>query len=69
MHSWWLLLLLFCFLGLDDIRVGIDLPTIEVQFEDLNVEAEASVGTRALPTFANFMVNIVEVSIGTSFHI
>ncbi|KAL9331856.1 hypothetical protein ACSQ67_001466 [Phaseolus vulgaris] len=41
-------------------RVGIDLPTIEVQFEDLNVEAEASVGTRALPTFANFMVNIVE---------
>ncbi|KAK8473550.1 hypothetical protein PHAVU_001G166400 [Phaseolus vulgaris] len=41
-------------------RVGIDLPTIEVRFEDLNVEAEASVGTRALPTFANFMVNIVE---------
>ncbi|ESW34612.1 hypothetical protein PHAVU_001G166300 [Phaseolus vulgaris] len=41
-------------------RVGIDLPTIEVRFENLNVEAEASVGTRALPTFANFMVNIVE---------
>ncbi|KAK8473548.1 hypothetical protein PHAVU_001G166000 [Phaseolus vulgaris] len=41
-------------------RVGIDLPIIEVRFENLNVEAEASVGTRALPTFANFMVNIVE---------
>jgi len=48
---------------LDNIRVGIDLPTIEVRFENLNIEAEARVGTRALPTFTNFMVNIVEVSI------
>ncbi|KAK7815871.1 pleiotropic drug resistance protein 1 [Quercus suber] len=29
-------------------RVGIDLPTIEVRFEHLNVEAEAHVGGRAL---------------------
>ncbi|KAJ1416661.1 P-loop containing nucleoside triphosphate hydrolase [Sesbania bispinosa] len=41
-------------------RVGIDLPTIEVRFEHLNIEAEAHVGSRALPTFTNFMVNIVE---------
>uniref|UniRef100_A0A7N2R4K9 ABC transporter domain-containing protein n=2 Tax=Quercus lobata TaxID=97700 RepID=A0A7N2R4K9_QUELO len=41
-------------------RVGIDLPTIEVRFEHLNVEAEAHVGGRALPTFFNFSVNIVE---------
>ncbi|RDX94397.1 Pleiotropic drug resistance protein 1 [Mucuna pruriens] len=41
-------------------RVGIDLPTIEVRFENLNIQAEARVGTRALPTFTNFMVNIVE---------
>nr|POF16093.1 pleiotropic drug resistance protein 1 [Quercus suber] len=41
-------------------RVGIDLPTIEVRFEHLNVEAEAYVGGRALPTFFNFSVNIVE---------
>ncbi|KAK7336923.1 hypothetical protein VNO77_17476 [Canavalia gladiata] len=41
-------------------RVGIDLPTIEVRFQHLNVEAEVHVGTRALPTFSNFMVNIVE---------
>ncbi|KAG5086473.1 hypothetical protein JHK82_053870 [Glycine max] len=41
-------------------RVGIDLPTIEVWFENLNIEAEARVGTRALPTFTNFMVNIEE---------
>ncbi|XP_061343398.1 pleiotropic drug resistance protein 1-like isoform X3 [Gastrolobium bilobum] len=41
-------------------RVGIDLPTIEVRFEHLNIEAEAHVGSRALPTFTNFMVNIVD---------
>ncbi|WJX84449.1 hypothetical protein P8452_67025 [Trifolium repens] len=41
-------------------RVGIDLPTIEVRFEHLNIEAEAHVGSRSLPTFTNFMVNIVE---------
>ncbi|XP_027349852.1 pleiotropic drug resistance protein 1-like isoform X2 [Abrus precatorius] len=49
-------------------RVGIDLPTIEVRFEHLNIEAEAHVGTRALPTFANFMVNIVE-GVLNSLHI
>ncbi|KAL2344926.1 hypothetical protein Fmac_006211 [Flemingia macrophylla] len=36
-------------------RVGIDLPTIEVRFENLNIEAEARVGARAVPTFTNFM--------------
>ncbi|GAU19347.1 hypothetical protein TSUD_336340 [Trifolium subterraneum] len=41
-------------------RVGIDLPTIEVRFEHLNIKAEAHVGSRSLPTFTNFMVNIVE---------
>ncbi|KAE9591000.1 putative sulfate-transporting ATPase [Lupinus albus] len=41
-------------------RVGIDLPTIEVRFENLNIEAETHVGGRAMPTFTNFMVNIVE---------
>lgn len=43
-------------------RVGIDLPTIEVRFEHVNVEAEAYVGSRGLPTFINFSVNIVEVN-------
>ncbi|TYJ21968.1 hypothetical protein E1A91_A08G097600v1 [Gossypium mustelinum] len=41
-------------------RVGLDMPTIEVRFEHLNVEAEAYVGNRALPTMFNFSVNIVE---------
>ncbi|XP_015083661.1 pleiotropic drug resistance protein 1-like [Solanum pennellii] len=41
-------------------RVGLDLPTIEVRFEHLNIEAEARVGSRALPTIFNFTVNILE---------
>ncbi|XP_057438482.1 pleiotropic drug resistance protein 1-like [Lotus japonicus] len=49
-------------------RVGIDLPTIEVRFEHLNIEAEARVGSRNLPTFTNFMVNIVE-SLLSSLHV
>ncbi|XWS73072.1 hypothetical protein CRYUN_Cryun02cG0094200 [Craigia yunnanensis] len=41
-------------------RVGLDMPTIEVRFEHLTVEAEAYVGSRALPTMFNFSVNILE---------
>nr|GMD44317.1 pleiotropic drug resistance protein 1-like [Ipomoea batatas] len=41
-------------------RVDIDLPTIEVRFEHLNVDAEAYVGSRALPTIFNFTVNMLE---------
>ncbi|KAK4395287.1 Pleiotropic drug resistance protein 1, partial [Sesamum angolense] len=41
-------------------RVGIQLPTIEVRFEHLNVETEVHVGNRALPSFKNFFINILE---------
>ncbi|KAL3726508.1 hypothetical protein ACJRO7_031410 [Eucalyptus globulus] len=41
-------------------RVGIDVPTIEVRFEHLNVEAEAHEGSRALPTVINFCTSILE---------
>ncbi|XP_045830146.1 pleiotropic drug resistance protein 1-like [Trifolium pratense] len=41
-------------------RVGIDIPTIEVRYEHLTVEAEAYVGSRALPTFTNFTIGAVE---------
>ncbi|KAM7480400.1 hypothetical protein LguiA_028613 [Lonicera macranthoides] len=40
--------------------VGIDLPTIEVRYEHLSVDAEAYVGGRSLPTFLNFHTNILE---------
>uniref|UniRef100_A0A0D9XCM5 ABC transporter domain-containing protein n=1 Tax=Leersia perrieri TaxID=77586 RepID=A0A0D9XCM5_9ORYZ len=41
-------------------RVGIELPTIEVRYENLNVEAEAYVGSRGLPTILNTYANVLE---------
>ena len=42
-------------------RVGLGIPTVEVRFEHLTVDAEAYVGSRALPTIFNFSANILEV--------
>lgn len=44
------------------------MPTIEVRFEHLNVEAEAYVGGRALPTMFNFSINMLEVVNSTPRH-
>ncbi|KAK4725678.1 hypothetical protein R3W88_030595 [Solanum pinnatisectum] len=41
-------------------RVGIDLPEIEVRYEHLTIEADAYIGSRALPTFTNFITNFLE---------
>jgi ABC-type multidrug transport system fused ATPase/permease subunit len=41
-------------------RVGIDLPTIEVRYQHLSVDAEAFVGGRSLPNFLNFHTNVIE---------
>ncbi|KAM1044520.1 hypothetical protein EV2_036636 [Malus domestica] len=41
-------------------RVGIDIPKIEVRFQNLKIAAEAYAGSRALPTVFNYCVNIVE---------
>ncbi|KAK6158780.1 hypothetical protein DH2020_006094 [Rehmannia glutinosa] len=49
-------------------RVGIDMPTIEVRYEHLNIDAEAYGASRALPTFVNFNINIIE-GILNSLHI
>lgn len=49
--------------GMDGVRVGIAIPTIEVRFEGMNVGAEVHVGSRAVPTLTNYMVNKVEVSV------
>jgi hypothetical protein len=43
-------------------RVGIEIPTIEVRYEHLNIEAYAYVGGRALPTLLNSITNQVEVN-------
>ncbi|KAL5994753.1 Pleiotropic drug resistance protein tur2 [Asimina triloba] len=46
-------------------RVGIELPTIEVRYENLNVGAEAYVGSRGLPTVFNFTFNMLEGFLNT----
>jgi hypothetical protein len=38
-----------------------ELPRIEIRFQNLSVEGEAYVGTRALPTLLNTTLNAVEV--------
>ncbi|GLT66274.1 hypothetical protein SLA2020_386460 [Shorea laevis] len=45
-------------------NVGIQLPTVEVRFKHLNIEADCHIGTRALPTLPNVARNIAESAIG-----
>ncbi|KAK1376040.1 pleiotropic drug resistance protein 1-like [Heracleum sosnowskyi] len=39
---------------------GVSLPTIEVRYEHMHIEAEANVGSRALPSFVNFYFNLLD---------
>ncbi|KAM6576208.1 hypothetical protein CsatB_028045 [Cannabis sativa] len=41
-------------------RVGVEIPKIEVRFENLSIEGDAYVGTRALPTLLNTTLNAIE---------
>ncbi|KAH9313294.1 hypothetical protein KI387_028329, partial [Taxus chinensis] len=41
-------------------RVGISLPEIEVRFQHLNVDVDAYIGSRALPTLFNYTANMFE---------
>ncbi|XP_042507477.1 pleiotropic drug resistance protein 1-like [Macadamia integrifolia] len=41
-------------------QVGIKIPTIEVRFEHVNIDAKAYVGSRALPTIFNSVANVFE---------
>ncbi|XAR60103.1 Iron-chelate-transporting ATPase [Bertholletia excelsa] len=45
-------------------RVGIEYPKIEVRFQNLSVEGDAYVGTRALPTLLNSTLNTIEGVLG-----
>ncbi|CAI8611938.1 unnamed protein product [Vicia faba] len=44
-------------------KVGIKLPTVEVRFENLSIEADSYVGSRALPTLPNVALNMLESSL------
>uniref|UniRef100_A0A0E0B1J0 ABC transporter domain-containing protein n=1 Tax=Oryza glumipatula TaxID=40148 RepID=A0A0E0B1J0_9ORYZ len=48
-------------------RVGIKLPTIEVRYKNLNVEAESYVGSRGLPTILNTYANILKNDLAIRF--
>ncbi|GMH14252.1 hypothetical protein Nepgr_016093 [Nepenthes gracilis] len=45
-------------------KVGIRLPTVEVRFENLSIEAKVYVGSRALPTLPNAARNVAESILG-----
>ncbi|KAF3455333.1 hypothetical protein FNV43_RR05781 [Rhamnella rubrinervis] len=45
-------------------RVGIEVPKVEVRYENLSIEGDAYVGTRALPTILNSYLNFIEGAIG-----
>lgn len=45
-------------------RVGIQLPTVEVRFEHVTIQAKCHVGNRALPTLANTARDIAESALG-----
>ncbi|XP_047328940.1 pleiotropic drug resistance protein 2-like [Impatiens glandulifera] len=45
-------------------RVGIDIPKVEVRFQNLCVEGDTRVGSRALPTLLNTTLNTVESCLG-----
>ncbi|KAJ0713453.1 putative P-loop containing nucleoside triphosphate hydrolase [Helianthus annuus] len=45
--------------------VGITLPTVEVRFQNLTIEADCYVGDRALPSLPNAARNMVESLLGS----
>ncbi|KAI3727264.1 hypothetical protein L1987_67076 [Smallanthus sonchifolius] len=46
-------------------KVGISLPTVEVRFQNLTVEADCYIGERALPSLPNAARNLVESILGS----
>ncbi|KAJ9695170.1 hypothetical protein PVL29_010586 [Vitis rotundifolia] len=45
-------------------RVGIETPKIEVRYENLSIEGDVYVGSRALPTLLNATLNTIEAVLG-----
>ncbi|CAA7402812.1 unnamed protein product [Spirodela intermedia] len=45
-------------------KVGITLPTVEVRYQNLTVEADCQIGTRALPSLVNSARNLAESALG-----
>ncbi|KAK3034466.1 hypothetical protein RJ639_033322 [Escallonia herrerae] len=45
-------------------RVGIDIPKIEIRYQNMSIEGDAFVGSRALPTLLNSTINSIEGVLG-----
>ncbi|KAI3746260.1 hypothetical protein L6452_08686 [Arctium lappa] len=45
-------------------RVGIEIPKVEVRYENLWVEGDVYVGDRALPSLFNVTINLIESALG-----
>ncbi|KAJ1418856.1 P-loop containing nucleoside triphosphate hydrolase [Sesbania bispinosa] len=45
-------------------RVGIEIPKIEVRYENVSAEGDVRVGSRALPTLLNVILNTIENFLG-----
>ncbi|KAH0450239.1 hypothetical protein IEQ34_020931 [Dendrobium chrysotoxum] len=45
-------------------NAGVQLPTVEVRFENITIRANCHVGTRALPTLLNESINLIESLFG-----
>ncbi|KAL7211735.1 hypothetical protein ACSBR2_014572 [Camellia fascicularis] len=45
-------------------QVDLEFPKVEVQFQDLCVDAFVHVGSKALPTISNFIFNMTETFLG-----
>ncbi|KAK2976352.1 hypothetical protein RJ640_014183, partial [Escallonia rubra] len=45
-------------------RVGIDIPKIEIRYQNMSIEGDAFVGSRALPTLLNSTINFIEGVLG-----
>lgn len=44
-------------------QAGVHIPTVTVEFKDLCVQADALVGSAALPTLSNVVLRAVKVSV------
>ncbi|KAL5545908.1 hypothetical protein UlMin_005595 [Ulmus minor] len=45
-------------------RVGVEIPKIEVRYENLSIEGDVYAGSRALPTLLNVTLNVIESILG-----
>jgi hypothetical protein len=49
-------------------RVGIELPTVDVRYDHLSIQANCHVGNRGLPTLLNVIRDVVEVQSNLPSH-